>query len=472
MREDQIRTRIAELRDSIDFVGAELRNIDDAAGDRSLNDDETKRWQDGEDAIDAYRSELADLERRQQIVEQFKAGRISGDRGDQSTRESFNFHRGVDDALTLASDRSATTTQLSDGLLRSIDGRDVDDTQVRTLLKRHRYDTSWTRNLLARSSDAYAEAWQKYILGHEASMSQEQRTALSIGTNANGGFLVPTHLDPTVILTNDGSTNAVRRIARVVTLTEGNVWNGVTSAGVTASWDGELVEVSDDSPTFGNPSITCVRAQSLVQASIEAFQDINGLASDVMMMFADARDRLEGAAHCTGSGSGQPTGIFTALDANTNVEVTSTTAATIGLVDLQAIRSGVGQRWRNNGTWLTNPTWADAIRALGSALGASFSVYLPEGNAERWLGRPVIETDDAPETVTTTVADNRVVFGDFSNYVIVDKPGGTSIEFIPHMFNSANVLPDGRRAWYMNFRSGADSVNDVAFRLLQDKTSA
>jgi hypothetical protein len=28
------------------------------------------------------------------------------------------------------------------------------------------------------------------------------------------------------------------------------------------------------------------------------------------------------------------------------------------------------------------------------------------------------------------------------------------------------------RGWYMHFRSGADSVNDLAFRLLQDKTSA
>ncbi len=470
MREDEITRRITELRDSIEYVGAELRSIDEAAGDKPLSDDETKRWQDGEDAIDQYRTELADLERRAKVVAEFKAGRKfpSGD----ANEKSFNFQRGAADPMELSRDHTATVTQLADGILRSIGTRDVDDTQMRTLLKRHRHDTDWSRNLLARSSDLYTGAWQKYILGQEVSLSNEERTSLSIGTSANGGYLVPTHLDPTVIMTNDGSSNAVRQVARVVTLTDGNTWYGVTSAGVTASWDAELAEVSDDSPTFGNPSIPCYKAQSLVQASIEAFQDINGLATDVMMMFADARDRLEGAAHCTGTGSAQPTGIFTALDANTNVEIESTTAATIGLVDLQAIRSGVGQRWRSNSSWLTNPTWADAVRALGSALGASFSVYLPEGNAERWLGRPVVETDDAPETVTTTVADNRIVFGDFSNYVIVDKPGGTSIEFIPHMFNSSNVLPDGRRAWYMHFRSGADSVNDVAFRLLQDKTSA
>jgi predicted phage gp36 major capsid-like protein len=64
------------------------------------------------------------------------------------------------------------------------------------------------------------------------------------------------------------------------------------------------------------------------------------------------------------------------------------------------------------------------------------------------------------------------VFGDFSNFIIVDKPGSTSVEFIPHFFNTSNNLPDGRRGWYMHFRNGSDSVNDLAFRLLVDKTTA
>jgi predicted phage gp36 major capsid-like protein len=64
------------------------------------------------------------------------------------------------------------------------------------------------------------------------------------------------------------------------------------------------------------------------------------------------------------------------------------------------------------------------------------------------------------------------VFGDFSNFVIVDKPGSTMTQYIPMLFNVANNLPDGRVGWYMHWRNGSDSVNDLAFRLLQDKTSA
>jgi len=50
--------------------------------------------------------------------------------------------------------------------------------------------------------------------------------------------------------------------------------------------------------------------------------------------------------------------------------------------------------------------------------------------------------------------------------------GSTTTQFIPTLFNTANNLPDGRVGWYMRWRNGSDSVNDLAFRLLQDKTSA
>jgi HK97 family phage major capsid protein len=84
----------------------------------------------------------------------------------------------------------------------------------------------------------------------------------------------------------------------------------------------------------------------------------------------------------------------------------------------------------------------------------------------------VVESDDAPTTQTTTALDSEVLLGDFSQYVIVDRPGGMSVEYIPHLFNTSNNLPDGRRAWYATWRNGADVTNVDAFRLLVDKTTA
>lgn len=419
-------------------------------------------------AIDELRTLQATVDQSQKTVDDLEAVQASRDAAKPAMRRVKTTAAAGD----ILADRDATPIQLRDAVLRSAEEYEVDDTNIRRLFKRHGRDIRWARNLVARSTDAYLDAFQMYVTGNELALSAEQRTALSVGTNANGGFLVPTHLDPSVILTSDGSANALRPISRVVTLTEGNQWNGVTSAGVTASFDAELTEVSDDSPTFAQPNVPVHKAQAFVQASIEAFEDIGNLASDVLMMFADARDVLEGSVHCTGSGTNQPTGIFTALDANTNVEVVSTTAAVIGLVDLQGLRRAVPQRFRGRSTWVMNPTWADEIKALGTALSASYSTDITQSNTDLLLGRPVVETDDAPEVTTTTVRDNRIVIGDFSNYVIVDKPGSTSVELIPHLFNTSNNLPDGRRGWYMYWRNGADSVNDLAFRLLQDKTSA
>lgn len=372
-------------------------------------------------------------------------------------------------------DRAEYRRQLIDANLRAIEhnieGAD-NQAHFEAVLKRHASDVAWASQILARQQPDYTAAWAKAITGNAHMMSNEERTALSTVTNANGAFLLPTHLDPTIILTNNGSTNVIRTISRVVTLTEGTTWRGISSAGVTASFDAQLAEVSDDSPTFANPTVSVHKAQALVQASIEAVDDLAGLASDVLMMFADARDRLEGAAFATGTGSDQPYGIFTALDANTNVEITSTTAATIGEVDIHSVYRQVPVRWRGRGTWLMAPVYNLAIKRLGTAVSSSFSGDLTAPVSDRILGRPVVESDDAPTTQTTTALDNEIVFGDFSNYVIVDKPGSMAVEYIPHLFNTSNNLPDGRRAWYAYWRTGADSVNDLAFRLLQDKTSA
>lgn len=459
---------IIELREGIAYVAAELRSIHEAA-EGDLDAETQVRWDEGEAFVTEMSAKLERAEARAKVLER---GAKYGQPGDAGARDAaFQIGR-KESPGDILEDRNATPQQLADAVVRSLESQGADVSHAEGLVRRHRSDRDWSRNLLARASDVYASAWSKYATGRDMELTIEERAALSVGSNTNGGYLVPTHLDPSVILTNSGTSNAIRAISRTVTLTTGNTWNGVTSAGVTASWDGELVEVSDDSPTFGAPSIDTHKAQAFVQASIEAFEDIDGLAGDVLMMFADAKDRLEGAAHATGSGTGQPRGIFTALDANTNVELTSTTAATIGKVDLNTVYRSVPVRFRGRSSWLMNPVYALAIHDLGTAVSASYSGDLREGPAGTILNRPLVESDDAPSAQTTTVRDNEIVFGDFSNYVIVDKPGSTAIEFIPHLFNTATNLPDGRRGWYMHFRSGADSVNDLAFRLLQDKTSA
>lgn len=457
---------IAELRARLEAIETERRAIHTAAGSAALTEDQQSQW----DALDTEETDVrAQLVQAEEV--EARAARVAASR----QRWGANFNGQPDAFAVLGNPHAAGRQALVDANLRAIEGRiDEADNQrhFERILKRHAGHTDWAANLLARSRPEYVSGWSKLMMGRGELLTNEERAAVAVGTNSQGGFLVPTFLDPSLILTNAGSSDELRAISRVVTITQGNTWHGVSTAGVSASYDAELSEVSDDSPSFAGPSIATFTGRAFVQASIEAFDDVDNLASDVLMLFADARDVIDGSMHNIGSGSGQPEGIFHAVNASSSRQVTSTTAAAIGLVDLQATYKKVGQRWRGRSTWVMNPTYSLAIQALGTALSASYTSNLTEALTDRLIGRPVIVTDDAPATQTTTALDQEVVFGDFSNYVLVDKPGGTSVEFVPVMFNTANNLPDGRRGWFMHWRHGAGVPNVSAFAALVDKTSA
>lgn len=378
------------------------------------------------------------------------------------------------DAAEVAMDRTAGSKEMADAAVRSLESKVDSDYMgsVQSLLRMHSSDREWARELLLRSTDVYASAWLKKVTGREERLTAEERTVLGVSTNANGAYFLPTAIDPTVIMTGTANGNVYRNLARKVTITNGATsWEGITSAGVTASWDGEVVEVSDDSPTFGNPTIPTYRAQAFVQASLSALEDISGLEGTILEMFADARDRLEGAAFATGSGSSQPTGVWTAVHAVTASRVTSTTAATIGLVDLNAVYEAVPARYRSRSTWSYHPVYGSAVKELGTAVSASYSGDLRDPYTGRINGLPVVESDDAPTTQTTTALDDEILLGDFNQFVVVDRPGSMSVEFIPHLFNTSNNLPDGRRGWFATWRTGSDVTNADAFRVLVDKTS-
>jgi HK97 family phage major capsid protein len=475
---------LEELRARLTAIFGELRGIDQAAGDAQLTAEQQTKF----DELVAERGEVEAGIKRFEARNALRSEIDTRDTGTGEVRREPAVNNpqtrtGVRSALEIAEDRSTRgkkrDAELRDAVLREMEDKFTDDGEGRaaneahfeSLLKRHSKDHAWAESLLVRSTETYQEAFQKIVTGQGLMLDPEERAAMAVGTSTAGGYLVPTHLDPSLMLTNAGSANDMRRLARKVTLTEGSVWKGVTTAGVTASWDGELVEVSDDSPAIDDETITVYKGVAFVQASIEAFEDIAGLAGDIMMLFADAKDRLEGTAYMTGGGTNNALGLFTAINASASLQVVSTTAATIGEVDIHALYRALPQRWRSRGSFVANPLYTLAIKRLGTAVSSSYSGDLREEPSGRILGRPSIESDDAPTTQTTNIKDQEVVFADLSQYVIVDKPGGLSVEFIPHMFNTTSNLPDGRRGWYAYWRTGGGFPNLNAGRILVDKTS-
>ena len=315
----------------------------------------------------------------------------------------------------------------------------------------------------------YTESFMNYIRGGQFRMNDgsEMRAALST-TSANGGYLIPFHLDPTIILTNAGSTNPFRQISRVETLANSNIWHGVSSAGVTAEWIGEATEVADASPTFAQPTITPYKADAYIQASFEVTQDSN-IASQVGMMFADAKDNLEATAHATGSGSSQPWGIVTRLAATTASRVAANTNAAFGLVDVYALVNALPARHQNNATWVAHWATFNSVRRFGEgSVGAgAFWADLGPGIPPQLLGKSAYTSSVMHTTLSSATAstDNLLILGDFSKYCIVDRVGA-EIVYNPLVVGSS-FRPTGQVGWAMFWRTGADVTDAGAFRLLQ-----
>lgn len=318
---------------------------------------------------------------------------------------------------------------------------------------------------LAASSPEYLRAWSKVAAGRGHMISPEEQRALERAmslTDSAGGYLVPFQLDPTVIITANGSRNQIRQVARQVVAT-GDVWNGVSSGAVSWSWDAEATEVSDDSTTFAQPTVPIHKAAGFVPISIEALEDEANVTQEVARLLAFGRDTLEAAAFATGTGSGQPTGIVTALTGTSSV-VTSTTTDVFAAADIYKVDNALPARYRGNATWLANRAVYNLVRQFDTQGGAQMWERIGADVPPQLLGRPALESEDMDGVVNATQDNYLMVYGDMQSYVIADRVGMT-VEFIPHLVG-ANRRPTGQRGWYAYYRVGADSVNDGAIRLL------
>src|SRR5260221_450903 len=309
---------------------------------------------------------------------------------------------------------------------------------------------------LMTGSEEYQETFREYI-EHPEQMASSAALALAV---ANGGYLLPFVLDPTIILTNASSANPWRRISNVKQTTS-NTWNGVNSAGVNAAWLAEGTIVTDNSPTVANIVVTPGKAAAWVFGSYEVLEDTD-FGQQLPGLLADAKDRLEEAAFATGSGSGQPQG---AVNGATTVVTTAATTV-IALADLHATQAALPPRFRNapGAAWVANVAIINKIRQLDTAGGSSFWTNLGKGQPETLLGAPIYESTTMPGSVATTTLE--AIFGDFGQYIIVDRVG-VSMIYEPLVKGTGGILPPGQAGWFMFWRVGANLTQGNAFRVMK-----
>jgi HK97 family phage major capsid protein len=320
-----------------------------------------------------------------------------------------------------------------------------------------KFGTAVARQMLVTGSPEYLASFEQYLT-EPGGFSQ--RAALSL-TPANGGYLVPFTLDPTIILTNAGSANPYRQVATVKTTTT-NDWNGVTSAGVSAEWTAEGIEAADASPTVGQLKITPQKADAYLFGSFEVLSD-SDFGQQLPELLADAKDRIEETAFATGTGTGQPKGVITA--ATTLAAATGTAATGPGAADAYALQAALPARFRGpraNNVWVANLSTINRLRNVPAFSGATTSIVNDNGSTPMLLGKPLLEST----SVNGAFANGNKVLAylDARQYFIVDRVG-MSVVYDPIVLG-ANRRPTGQGAWYAFWRTGADIAVSTAARVL------
>jgi HK97 family phage major capsid protein len=301
-----------------------------------------------------------------------------------------------------------------------------------------RFGTAVARQMLITGTPEYLSAFESY-LSDPGGMSS--RAALSL-TAANGGYLVPFTLDPTIILTNNGSANPYRQFATIKT-TATNDWNGVTSAGVSAEWTAEGIEAADATPTVGQLKITPQKADAYLFGSFEVLGD-SDIAQQLPELLTDAKDRLEESAFAVGTGSGMPYGVMargTTLALASGTAATGPTAASV-----YSLMGALPARWRGpraQNAWLANLTTINTLRNVPKFSGSTESIVNDNGPVPTMLGKPLLESTSVVGTFATT--SKVLAFGDMRQYYIVDRVG-MSVVYDPVVLGSNRRPTQG--AWY------------------------
>jgi HK97 family phage major capsid protein len=279
-------------------------------------------------------------------------------------------------------------------------------------------------------------AFEAYVRGGaEDGLRRIEQKALSVGTPADGGYLVPEETEREISrrLT---AVSPIRSIAGVRQMS-GNIYKKPFAiTGAATGWVGETADRDETtSPTLAELQFPAMELYAMPAASATLLDDsaVNidqWIAEEVEIAFATQ----EGTAFVNGDGTNKPTGFLS----YTKIAEGSWAWTKIGyvvtgvsggfaadgagydnLVDVAfALKSG----YRQNATFVMNRKTQAAIRKLKDADGNY--IWQPAavaGGLASLMNFPIAESEDMPDIGANTYA---VAFGDFRRgYLIVDRVG-------------------------------------------------
>lgn len=288
---------------------------------------------------------------------------------------------------------------------------------------------------LSLSAREHGRAFEAYMRqGESGGLRQLEAKALSVGSDPDGGYLVPEETERE-IGRRLAALSPIRAISGVRQVSASVYKKPFSTTGAAVGWVGETdSRPQTATPTLAELAFPTMELYAMPAATSTLLDDsaVNidqWIAEEVQAAFAEQ----EGTAFVAGDGVNKPTGFLS----YTTVADGSWSWGNIGylptgvagafpasnpsdiLIDLvYALRSG----YRANAHWVMNRSTQAEIRKIKDADGNY--IWQPSaqagGNA-MLMGFPIAESEDMPDIATDALA---IAFGDFQRgYLIVDRLG-------------------------------------------------
>ena len=293
------------------------------------------------------------------------------------------------------------------------------------------------RELNAPISNALTSRPEKNILGKQGRASDEYRdnfwrmvrdrsahysvyNALQVGTDSEGGFLVPDEYERTLIQALE-EENKLRTLCKVIRTSSGDRKIPLVASHGTASWVDEEGVIPESDDSFGMISLGAHKVASIIKVSDELLQDsVFDVEAYIAAEFARRVGDAEEAAFINGDGAGKPIGMLHDTNgAATGVTAASATAlAADELIDLVY---SLKAPYRKRAIFLFNDQTIKALRKLKDGNGQFlWQPGLQAGQPNTLLGYKYETSYHMP---LVGAGNKPILFGDFSSYWIADREG-------------------------------------------------
>jgi HK97 family phage major capsid protein len=246
--------------------------------------------------------------------------------------------------------------------------------------------------------------------------------AQDVGTNAAGGYLVPTTLDG-AIRKKLRYVSPMRQIATVIENMPANLNLPSENALPTVYWAGEGAPATDSGSTFDLNNLVPHKLIGLDTMTHETLVDAatnESVQNFVLDRFTLALALAENDAFVNGDGTDRPYGFRSSAITPSSVAVA--TPGSMKYTDLTALKYKLNAAYRQLGVFVTSGEGMQTLENLQDNQGRP--LFLPsvvEGRPDTLLARPIYEVSEIPQNLGTGTNETEIWFGLFTNYIIGDR---------------------------------------------------